>query len=330
MIIKIKKLYPDAQIPKRGTAGAVAFDVSAYHVVDKDNRKVVSDLPQTILSQKSLLIGVGFALAVPFPIDGEIRPRSGLANRFDIEMSNSPGTIDPDFRGEMGILLRNRGERIFTVEKGMRIAQMLFKKVEIPQFVEASELPSTTRNQGGFGSTGLFEIGQGDREYQDQQLRLDRYFMNITICAAALSNCLRGAQKQDGQYLQDSQGCYLGSTRRVGCIIVKDGNIIGQGYNVRTLECTEERGCIREIENIPSGTMLERGCLHAEEAAVTNCLQTGVSIKGATVYVNFESCLMCSKVIAHSGITALVVPQGKYSTNGLQYITNCGVEVRYI
>lgn len=330
MIIKIKKLYSDAKVPRRGTAGSIAFDVSAYHVVDKDTRKRVADLPQDVLSQKSLLVGVGFALAVPFPIDGQIRPRSGLANRFDIEMSNSPGTIDPDFRGEIGILLRNRGEKAFTIEKGMRVAQILFTEVNIPKFVEVDELPPTIRDQGGFGSTGFFEIAQGDSEYLEQERKLDRYFMNIAISASALSNCLRGAQKKDGKYQKDEEGCYLGSTRRVGCIIVKEGSIIGQGYNVRTMECSEDKGCIRELENIPSGTFLEKGCLHAEEAAITSCLQNGVPIKGATVYVNFEPCLMCSKILAHSGIVALVVPQGKYSTNGLKYIMECGIEVRHI
>lgn len=330
MIVKIKKLYADAVVPRRGTSGAVAFDVAAYHVLDKNTRARTAELPQDILPQKSILLGVGFALAVPFPVDAEIRPRSGLANHSDIELSNSPGTIDPDFRGEMGVLLRNRGERSFMVEKGMRVAQILFRKVEIPRFVEADELPATSRDQGGFGSTGLFDITEGDKEYQDQQNRLDRYFMKIAESASGLSNCLRGAKKEGGRYTRDEAGFYLGSTRRVGCIIVKGGSIVGQGYNARTLECSEENGCIRERENIPSGTVLEKGCLHAEEAALTNCLQNGVSILGATVYVNYEPCLMCSKLLAHSGISAIVVPQGQYPTNGLGYITDCGIEVRYI
>jgi len=119
---------------------------------------VIGDLPIEIKSGGSVLIGIGVRFDVPFPYEAQVRPRSGLASKYDIELSNSPGTIDPDFRGEAGVLLRNRGKKKFIVEKNMRIAQLVFTKVEIPEMKEVLDLSKTPRGEGGFGSTGLFEI----------------------------------------------------------------------------------------------------------------------------------------------------------------------------
>jgi dUTP pyrophosphatase len=329
-VVKIKKLYPDAKFPERASDGATAFDAYAYHVIPKKEGEPC-DLPVDIPPFKSVLIGTGLSFAIPFPIDCEIRPRSGLARSHSLIILNAPGTLDPDYRGELGVLLMNLGTEIFRVEKGMRIAQLVFKPVEIPQFLEAEELPDTRRGSGGFGSTGLFGISIGDSDWRAQQAREDEYFMRVAISVSELSNCLRGCQKGvDGKYQKDAKGHYVGATRKLGCIIVKDGNIIGQGYNTRTSECSEETGCVRENEGIPSGTQLEKGCWHAEQMAMQNCGRLGASLKDAVIYINCEPCLMCSKTLVLSGIKAVVVPEGIYPTNGLKFIQNAGVEVRHV
>ncbi|MBI4433851.1 dUTP diphosphatase [Candidatus Uhrbacteria bacterium] len=158
MRIPIKRLFPDAQIPVRASDGAVGYDVYAYHVVDKHTRESLGALPVTIPPQGSVLLGIGVVFAVPPEYDCQVRPRSGLASKHDIELSNSPGTVDPDYRGEASVLLRNRSDCPFVVEKGMRVAQLVFTKVELPVFTETDTLPSTARDTGGFGSTGLFAL----------------------------------------------------------------------------------------------------------------------------------------------------------------------------
>lgn len=157
IVVKVQKIREDSKIPERATEGAIGFDVYASRVLDKWT-KVISDLPVEIEPGGSVLIGIGVRFDIPFPYEAQVRPRSGLASRYDIELSNSPGTVDPDFRGEAGILLRNRGEKCFIVEKNMRIAQLIFTKVEIPALEETLELSKTVRGEGGFGSTGLLEI----------------------------------------------------------------------------------------------------------------------------------------------------------------------------
>jgi dUTP pyrophosphatase len=332
MVIHVKRLFPDAKLPERASPGAVGYDVYAYHVLDKHTREHLADLPHAIPPGESVLIGIGVAFAVPMPVDCQVRPRSGLAARHDIEISNAPGTIDPDYRGEGGVLLRNCGREAFVVEPGARIAQLVFSPAIIPQLVATDELPATRRDTGGFGSTGLFEIALGDAEYQREQARLDRYFLGIAISASELSNCLRGAERgADGQYARDGLGRYCGATRRFGCVIVRDGTIVAQGFNARTSECSEGAGCVREREGIPTGTALERGCIHAEQAALQSYARSGgPPLTSATVYVNAEPCVMCTKSLMGSGIAAVVVPAGIYPTNGLKLLREAGIEVRHV
>jgi len=331
MLIKALKMYQDATVPQRASSGAVGYDVFAYHVLDKITRKPCGELPATIKPSHSLLLGIGVKLAVPFPYDCQVRPRSGLAVKHDIELSNAPGTIDPDYRGEAGILLRNRGDKPFTVEKGLRVAQLVITRVEIPQFVDSEELPPTLRDTGGFGSTGFYEIAHGDAGYRAMQERWDRHFMGLAISAASLSNCLRDADREGGKYPKDSEGKYCGATRRFGCVLVKGQNVISQGFNTRTRECDEESGCIREREHIKSGTENDRGCLHAEQVAMQNYMRTGgASLENATVYVNSEPCVMCAKMLLRSGISTVVVPGDVYPTNGLKILADAGIEIRII
>ncbi len=100
------------------------------------------------------LFPTGFAIAVPQGYECQIRPRSGLALRHGITLANSPATIDSDYRGELKVTLVNLGGEAFEVERGMRIAQMIFARVELPALRVVDELPGSERGAGGFGSTG--------------------------------------------------------------------------------------------------------------------------------------------------------------------------------
>lgn len=99
-------------------------------------------------------VPTGLSIALPDGYEAQIRPRSGLAFKHGISLTNSPGTIDADYRGEVGVLLINLGQEPFVIERGMRIAQMVIAPYTRAQFSEVLELPSTDRGQGGFGSTG--------------------------------------------------------------------------------------------------------------------------------------------------------------------------------
>jgi dUTP pyrophosphatase len=100
------------------------------------------------------LVPCGFAIALPAGFEAQVRPRSGLASRHGITVLNAPGTIDADYRGEVKVLLINHGPEAFTVERGMRIAQMVVSPVASVAWEETGALPVTARNAGGFGHTG--------------------------------------------------------------------------------------------------------------------------------------------------------------------------------
>jgi dUTP pyrophosphatase len=100
------------------------------------------------------LIPTGLFLELPQGFEAQIRPRSGLAYKKGISVLNSPGTIDADYRGELGVLLINLSNDDFIVEHGERIAQMVIAQHEQPELIEVNELTDTTRGAGGFGSTG--------------------------------------------------------------------------------------------------------------------------------------------------------------------------------
>ncbi len=99
-------------------------------------------------------IPCGFAIAVPPGYEAQVRPRSGLAAKHGISLVNTPGTIDPDYRGEVKVLLINHGKEAFTVTRGMRIAQLLVLPVYRVVWTEVPDLPPTARGDGGFGHTG--------------------------------------------------------------------------------------------------------------------------------------------------------------------------------
>lgn len=101
------------------------------------------------------LVPTGFKMALPQGYEAQIRPRSGLALKKGITLPNSPGTIDADYRGEVGIILLNAGSERFVIGRGDRIAQMVIAPVTQAHWMEAEELDETVRGEGGFGSTGV-------------------------------------------------------------------------------------------------------------------------------------------------------------------------------
>ncbi len=336
MLIKIKKIVPEAKIPARASNAAVGYDVWALRVLDKNTKKPLSLLPYTITPGESVLIGIGVRFAVPWPVQCEVRPRSGLANKYDIELSNSPGTIDPDFRGEAGILLRNRGKKPFIVEEGMRVAQLIFSKVNIPVFEETDELPESVRGEGGFGSTGLLGIKEGDAIYHREIEKMDKFYMRMAVAASERSNCIRGAKRNsDGSLKRDEQRNLIGLTRKFGCVIVKDDNVISFGFNAQYpgSKLCEQVGCLRDTLKIKSGTQLEKcRAVHAEEMAFSKMAVSGigVSTKGATLYINSSPCELCAKAIAERQISTVVILKGVYPEQGLNILKEAGVNVRFL
>ena len=142
--ILIKRLSKDVTLPKYETEGSSGLDLAAN--IDEQ-----IDIPPG----KSAIIPTGLAVAIPKNFEIQIRPRSGLAAKSQISVLNTPGTIDADYRGELKVILINLGNKVFAVEKGLRIAQMVLSPVIKAKFKEVKELESTKRGSGGFGSTGI-------------------------------------------------------------------------------------------------------------------------------------------------------------------------------
>ena len=141
--ILIKRLSNNIPLPKYETEGSSGMDLSA------NVEKVVEIQPG-----KSVIIPTGIALSIPKNYEIQIRPRSGLAAKSQISILNTPGTIDADYRGELKVILVNLGEKIFKVEKGLRITQMVLCPVIKAVLKEVNDLEETERGSGGFGSTG--------------------------------------------------------------------------------------------------------------------------------------------------------------------------------
>jgi dUTP pyrophosphatase len=143
--VKIRRLpgNTDLPLPAYQTKDAVGMDVHAAVTAD------VSIAPGEVAG-----IPCGFAIAVPPGFEAQVRPRSGLAAKNAVSVANAPGTIDPDYRGEVKVLLINHGRTPFVVTRGMRVAQLLVVPVPRVAWVEVAELPATDRGDGGFGHTG--------------------------------------------------------------------------------------------------------------------------------------------------------------------------------
>lgn len=133
-------------VPAPATTGSAGHDVASAET-------------GVLGSLERRLFRTGFSIAVPAGHECQIRPRSGLALKHGITLPNSPATIDSDYRGELMVALVNLGREPFEITRGMRVAQLVFARVEPASFHEVVELPATDRGTGGFGSTGTGQLG---------------------------------------------------------------------------------------------------------------------------------------------------------------------------
>lgn len=143
MKVRIQKLHNKAQVPLYQTDQAAAMDLHA-----------VLDEPLTLASLDRAVVPCGFAIELPKGYEAQIRARSGLAAKHGIAMANGVGTIDADYRGEIGVILVNLSRDAYTIQPGDRIAQMVIARHETVQWQEVESLSQTSRATGGYGSTG--------------------------------------------------------------------------------------------------------------------------------------------------------------------------------
>ncbi|MFW9770523.1 MAG: dUTP diphosphatase [Candidatus Thorarchaeota archaeon] len=139
--VRVKRLSPDAQIPKAAKEGDVAFDLCS--VIDYELRP-----------GERFAVPTGIAVEIPPGYEGQVRPRSGLALKEGITVLNTPGTIDSGYRGEVKTIMINHNDEVFKITKGMRISQLAIRPVPDVEFVEVEDLSDTERGEEGFGSTG--------------------------------------------------------------------------------------------------------------------------------------------------------------------------------
>ncbi len=133
----------DLPLPAYATEHAAGMDLCA-----------AIDAPMTLAPGSRALVPTGLAIALPPGFEAQVRPRSGLAAKNGVTVLNTPGTIDADYRGEIKVILANLGAEPFTVERGMRIAQMVVARHEVVAWDIVESLDETARGAGGFGSTG--------------------------------------------------------------------------------------------------------------------------------------------------------------------------------
>lgn len=180
-------VLPGGKMPERKSSGAIGHDcylravvspneMDSNHPVFRKNLFDFSNMPDdpevarhikrrddgelvyVMDPGESVLVGIGFATAMDFPMFYWVTPRSGLSSKFGITVTNAPGTVDPDYRGEAGVLVYNRNNHPFELEHNFRICQVIFSWAIIPSFIfvgNHEELGSSERGTGGFGSTGL-------------------------------------------------------------------------------------------------------------------------------------------------------------------------------
>ena len=144
--VRVRRLEHAAglALPARASAGSSGYDLRA-----------AVDGPLTLPPGGRALVPTGLVLEIPPGWEGQVRPRSGLAVRSGVTVLNAPGTIDSDYRGEVRVALVNLGAAPFTIERGDRIAQLVFARVGGASWQEVGELEETSRGGGGFGSSGV-------------------------------------------------------------------------------------------------------------------------------------------------------------------------------
>ena len=144
--VNVKRLPngKDLALPRKASRGASGFDLLAC--VDGE-----IEIPPGGVR----LVPTGLCVEIPYGHEAQVRPRSGLALKSAVTVLNAPGTIDSDYRGEVGVIMVNLGESPFKVKRGDRIAQMVFARVCDADLVEAEDLEDSARGEGGFGHTGV-------------------------------------------------------------------------------------------------------------------------------------------------------------------------------
>lgn len=133
---------PDLPLPARATEHAAGYDIRS------------AEDEVTLEPGEIRLVSTGLVMELPVGVECQVRPRSGLALKHGITLPNSPGTIDPDYRGELRVIMQNAGPESVTLARGERIAQLVFARFEAPEIAEVEEVSTTERGVGGFGSTG--------------------------------------------------------------------------------------------------------------------------------------------------------------------------------
>lgn len=141
--VKILEHGKENPLPKYATDDSAGMDLYA-----------AIEAPITLDSNARELVPTGISMALPSGYEAQVRPRSGLALKHGVTVLNTPGTIDADYRGEVKVILVNLSKDAFTIEPGMRVAQMVIAPVTQGHFVEVANLETTERGEGGFGSTG--------------------------------------------------------------------------------------------------------------------------------------------------------------------------------
>ena len=132
------------EIPNYETAGAAGMDLRAN-----------IEEPITLKPLERTIVKTGLFIELPIGFEAQVRPRSGLAAKKGITVLNAPGTVDADYRGEIGVILVNLSNQDFIIENGERIAQLVIAKHERAEWIDVNELTETSRGDGGFGSTGV-------------------------------------------------------------------------------------------------------------------------------------------------------------------------------
>lgn len=144
--------------PSRATPGASGYDLRIARFITvfgtEGERQIGNNLNYNLRPGERVLVSTGLKMKIPENYELQIRPRSGLALKSGITVLNSPGTIDSDYLGDIGIIIINHGSQTFPLVINEKIAQGVFAKVEFPDFKKVSEFNATTRGTGGFGSTG--------------------------------------------------------------------------------------------------------------------------------------------------------------------------------
>jgi dUTP pyrophosphatase len=144
MIVRFRRLAsnPDLPLPQRQTSGSAGYDVAS------------AEADFVLRAGERRLVSTGLEMELPDGVECQIRPRSGLALKHGITLPNAPATIDPDYRGELRVIVWNAGPEDVPIARGTRIAQLVFARFETPEIVASEELSATGRGVGGFGSTG--------------------------------------------------------------------------------------------------------------------------------------------------------------------------------